>query len=75
MVLRPVWLIMPVNLVRLVNLASLVVLVSLVVLASLVILVRLVSPLVFNHQQPASVLEQAQALLKVINIASPYGER
>ena len=69
MVLRPVWLIIPVNLVRLVNLASL------VVLASLVMPVRLVSPLVFNHQQSASVLGQAQALLKVINIASPYGER
>ena len=63
MVLRPVWLIIPVNLVGLVNLAS------------LVMLVRQVSPLVFNHQQPASVLGQAQALLKVINIASPYGER
>ena len=69
MVLRPVWLIIPVNLVRLVRLDCL------VVLASLVMPVRLVSPLVFNHQQPASVLEQAQALLKVINIASPYGER
>ena len=63
MVLRPVWLIIPVNLVGLVNLAS------------LVMPVRLVSPLVFNYQQSASVLGQAQALLKVINIASPYGER
>ena len=69
MVLRPVWLIIPVNLVRLVRLDCL------VVLASLVMPVRLVSPLVFNYQQSASVLGQAQALLKVINIASPYGER
>ena len=69
MVLRPVWLIIPVNLVRLVRLDCL------VVLASLVMLVRLVSPLVFNYQQSASVLEQAQALLKVIKIASSYGER
>ena len=57
------------SLVRLVRLDCL------VVLASLVMPVRLVSPLVFNYQQSASVLGQAQALLKVINIASPYGER